>query len=371
MWVPTDITTLIFGYLVKSSYKLEPWAEVYNLETSLEYSCSNPRALNWTKTQLKQKLSTRPINNPELNKIISGLCSNPNIDSIEILETINPSYIVSDINLIIKLLKRQEASGLVLKLFKHSPQIFKSYKILNNIGSCPGGELLIKLNYSESGLYISHDNLSYNSSDIALDKFCSLAIDYTTNVYSGLSLNKNPRALQLLKSSPIGKEIFGQTTQKNKPRNFSQNILFFTILESLARNPSAEAIELIKRIFNSNNVSADMRRMYLMVSSMAANPLDTSIDFIKENIQIFDDIDEILIYLVSNPNPRAFELCVQLLAEDDWVTLSNFLASNPAAINLIRSNPDIFLKIGRTCANPGLFSPVPNYRLIKKLMNKI
>lgn len=365
MGYPADIIHLVFNYLIKPSYILDgPLAKLLGLKINraitdpeiLAQLAKNPRALGRNCPVKYYKLMDLAKNSsPEINKIIW----NYPIDSIM------NGHGSSDLpkKFIKKLSCNQYAKPTIDTLFMLYPGLLDMIDLtISGFAENPALSTQIINKYGDKrlGSYI----LENPSNDI-FDKYIINAIPQPA-----MLRNLNSRAIERgVSSGYISHFVNGKFSYLALPDNDKGWLVNF--LSPLLENQSEVAGRYFNQVLgNITDASIDPNLMVKIFNNsykIFINPADWAIDILEKYLpKLSAQINNNKYLLASNPNPRAVKLFFSFCGIPSLLEKAN-IASNPGAIEQIRTNPELFRGIPELYSNPEIFKSGLDKNLIKKL----
>ena len=321
-----DINHLLLLYIIKPRVNLADWtrgrldpSQYKNNQMIIYYLATNPMGIYWVRKNAHAIVKTGKL----LNLLLGGLSSNPNPESINLLEYLLdmcPTQVVNELSV----------CPVILSGFLKMP------------GTTP---LINKLNAIDPELKIPTI-----SKPESVEKF---------------SWEKNQQ---------IAQELFGPTPTNILESGSGYMLCTSIIRDLLSDTKSAESVKLLERLLTNTDFSPSLLSGIFSNTNTYTNPSEFTIGLIKKYISKPNYSKQIRNYsgfLASNPNPQAIELYMDIY-KADWEVYAHELSKNPGAINLILNNLDTFCSSDTYAwadiyANPEIFVVEPVYRILRKI----
>lgn len=382
--LPRDITRLITGYLTKPTYEISSWVKkipgltngIDNLNSSQAKSLlSNPRAVipeNWKKVYPLVSQVLDP------DTVVYWLACNHTARAIKLIMSMNNwldlivslaySEVTSEISIIDVLLKNPYSTPIIDALYYAFPNLFKNPYFQYQIARSQSAENIIQHQtlLQSADLVTNPSEKIYNNT---IGKFTSYMLE--THLINLLQ-NPNPSVIELtIPYLSIYLDIkfnYGVMTSREQDK-------LNNIIRSLIENPNPRAAEILEKIIGNvhKNYSGSTHSGLLSCILNEPKTYENSSNFIFELIKEYgsNPVYEPMVYAMShrlakNTNPKIIEF----LANFRPKSINDYrfrLGSNPAACEFINLNPEIFSDVPGIFANPEIFVPIINFRLVRRV----
>lgn len=270
-----------------------------------------------------------------------------------------------------ELLKNPYAGPILDKLYELNPNVFYDEEPEHLLMSKSAENIITDPNFI-SNYPMKLSELLTNPSELVFEKLQLYTTHIANSIYSSDNLQyllKNTNTNLLSLAIPhIQKYIGSGQSVDFTSLNSTHKKLLNSYMKSLIFNPNPFASKLLEQII-TNLENHDILELMsqiddseLMHGCASDYIVDLVIKYLNSRITVYYKWHR----LRFSTNPKAIRIIKDKLSASEFNRISNDIAANPGAIEIIKENPKQFM-MSKLLANPAIFVPETNKQLVERV----